>query len=481
MKTVNFFSILTLAVCLAACKDEFFDRTPLDQPAESTFYTDETSIRQVLNDAYFALRGAYEFKFVFGDLAADDVYNSKFNNSANHITINESNVVADNGIVNDMWGRSYATISRCNLVLDNIDRIPMNDETKLRYINEAKFLRALMYFNLVRIYGDVPLVVTDIKTSQEAYSYERTPMAQVYEQIIADLTAAEQLPASYAQNADIGRATRGAAKGLLAKVYLTLRRYSEASPKLLDVINSGTYQLLGNYADVFDAARPNNAEVIFAVQYARGFDPVQGNPFVQGAFANEDIGTGVLRRGTGTFLITDELYNLFPAADTRKATITRLTGSRRTYNFTTKYFDRGMTSTVDSGNDWIELRYADVLLMQAEVQNELGNTAAAFPYLQQVRTRAGLSTAENLRANQSAMRLALETERRLELYNEGHRWFDLARTGRLLPVMNAHFASGLSNDEIGSGNSIQPYEQLFPVPRFQVNLNPDKITQNPGY
>ncbi|GGF09509.1 RagB/SusD family nutrient uptake outer membrane protein [Hymenobacter cavernae] len=481
MKTAKFLSALALTVSLGACKDEYFDRTPLDQPAESTFYTDETSVRQVLNDAYFTLRASYEFRFAFGDLASDDVYNSKFNNSANHITINESNVVADNGLVNDMWNRSYATISRCNLVLDNIGNIPMNDDTKLRYINEAKFLRALMYFNLVRIYGDVPLVLKDIKTSQEAYEYGRTPVAQVYEQIIADLKDAEQLPATYAQNADIGRATRGAAKGLLAKVYLTLKRYSDASPKLLEVINSGTYRLLDNYADVFDAARPNNAEVIFAVQYARGFDPVQGNPFVQGAFANEDIGTGVLRRGTGTFLITDELYNLFATNDTRKATITRLTGSRRAYNFTTKYFDKGMTSTVDSGNDWIELRYADVLLMYAEVQNELGNTAVAFTYLQQVRTRAGLTTPETLRGNQGAMRLAIEQERRLELYNEGHRWFDLLRTGRLLTVMNAHFASNLSNDEIGSGNSVQPYEQLFPVPRYQVNLNPNKITQNPGY
>jgi hypothetical protein len=127
------------------------------------------------------------------------------------------------------------------------------------------------------------------------------------------------------------------------------------------------------------------------------------------------------------------------------------------------------------------LRYADIDLMYAEVQNELGNPTGAFTYLSAVRTRAGLTTDEGLKGNQTNMRIAIEAERRLELNCEGHRWFDLLRTGRLKEVMNAHFKSKLSDDEIGSGNSIEDYELIFPVPRYQVNLNPDKIKQNPGY
>ncbi|MBD1427319.1 RagB/SusD family nutrient uptake outer membrane protein [Sphingobacterium arenae] len=465
---------------LFSCNADFFDKYPIDEPAEDNFYQDEESIKQVLNDAYFTLREAYRNYFVFGDLASDDVYNSKFNNSSNHITINESNVVADNGLVSAMWDNAYATISRTNLVLDHIEGIAMSDEHRSQYLNEAKFLRALMYFNLVRIYGDVPLVLKDMEEPSEAFEFGRTSQDEVYAQIISDLTDAESLPESYTNNQDIGRATKWAAKTLLAKVHLTLKQYREADSKLKEVLTS-THHLLPSYAAVFAADNPNNEEIIFAVQYARGFDPSQGNPFVEGAFANEDIGMGVLKRGTGTFLMTEELFNEFMPNDQRTTMIESLEGSRRRYIFTMKYYDTGMTSTVDAGNDWIVLRYADVCLMYAEVQNELGNTPEALPYLREVRDRAGLNTDPGLANAPQAMRLAIEHERRLELFCEGHRWFDLLRTGRLQQVMNTHFDSSLSNDEIGTNSNIEDYELLFPIPRYQINLNPDKIKQNTGY
>lgn len=487
IKTAQYIFSICLLWGAGSCSKNYFDRLPTDQPIENTFYSDETSIKQVVNDAYFSLRAVYLNYYVFGDLASDDVYNSKFNNSTNHITINESNVVADNGIVNDFWNASYATIQRANLVLGNIDKVTMSDSSRTQYTGEAKFLRALMYFNLVRIYGDVPLVLTDIKTPAEALSYSREAKEKVYDQIVADLQAAEALPAAYTNNQDIGRATRWAAKALLAKVYLTLQKPADADKKLKEVIDApvgagaNTWHLLGNYADVFDAAKPNNAEIIFAVQYARGFSPSQGNPFVNYAMANEDIGNAILKRGTGTFLMTEDLNNQFNAMDTRRSMIKELTGSRRKYIFTMKYYDNGMTTTVDAGNDWIVLRYADVNLMYAETQNEAGQTANAFLYLKAVRDRAGLATDPALAGDQAAMRTAIQQERRLELFCEGHRWFDLLRTNKLITVMNAHFAGNWSNDEIGSGNTVTQNELVFPVPRYQVNLNPDKITQNPGY
>lgn len=487
-KVAGSFLIMLGAV---SCSDSFFDKYPTDQPIENTFFTDELSVKQVLNDAYFALRAVYTNYYVFGDLAADNVYNSKFNNSANHITINESNVVADNGIISSFWDASYAVISRTNLVLDNIEKIPMSDEAKAQYTNEARFLRALMYFNLVRIYGGVPLVLTDIKTPEEAFSHERATVDAVYEQVISDLNAAEALPAAYTNNQDIGRATRWAAKGLLAKVYLTLKQYNDANTKLLEVIGApvgagaNSFHLLDNYEDIFDAANPNNAEVIFAIQYARGFSPSQGNPFVNGAMANEDIGSGVLVRGTGTFLMTTDLFNQFSSDDSRNSMIKQLTGSRRKYTFTLKYYDKGMTSTIDAGNDWIVLRYADINLMYAEVQNELGHPDVALPYLKAIRDRTGLTTDAALGTDAVAMRLAIEKERRMELFCEGHRWFDLSRTDRLLTVMNQHFKMVLPEtdiEEIGSNsNQIDEYELIFPIPLFQVNLNPGKIIQNPNY
>jgi hypothetical protein len=140
-----------------------------------------------------------------------------------------------------------------------------------------------------------------------------------------------------------------------------------------------------------------------------------------------------------------------------------------------------MSTTIDAGNDWIVLRYADVNLMYAETQNELGQTGNAFNYLKAVRDRAGLTTDVALQTDKDALRTAIQQERRVELFCEGHRWFDLLRTGKLVTVMNAHFSAGWSNDEIGSGNTVQPFELLFPVPRYQVNLNPSKINQNTGY
>jgi hypothetical protein len=469
---------------ITSCSDSFFDKYPSDQPTEGTFFSGADNVRMILNDAYFTMRSVYQFYYYVADLTADDSYNSKFNNSSDHITINESNVTSSNGAINSLWANSYNVIARCNMVLEQSENIPIDATLKQNYQNEARFIRSLIYFNLVRIFGDVPLVLKDIKTSEEAFSYSREPLENVYAQILEDLTAAKSLPASYARNEDKGRATSWAAKSLLAKVHLTRKNYTAAKAELEDIVNNSPHILLDSYADIFAADNPNNSEVIFAIQYARGFDPSMGNPLVTGCFPNETIGqnfgSGIMATGTGTFLMTEELDALYVAADTRRSMIYRLDGNRRSYIFTLKYYDTGMTTKIDSGCDWIVLRFADVLLMYAEVLNELGD-ANASAYVDRVRARAGLETSTPIETNQAGMRLVIEQERRLELFCEGHRWFDLVRTDRAIPIMNVHFKSGASNEEIGENCSIEEYELIFPIPNNQVLLNPDKIKQNPGY
>lgn len=210
------------------------------------------------------------------------------------------------------------------------------------------------------------------------------------------------------------------------------------------------------------------------------------NGIVSGTFPNEDItiqiGSGIIARGTGTYLLTRDLYREFDPADERLSMIETMEGTQRDYIFMLKYYDFGMTSRIDSGCDWIVHRWADVLLMYAEALNETGSTNDALHYVTEVRTRAGLATDPAIASGASAMRQAIAQERRLELYGEGHRWFDLIRTGKAIEVMNAHFSDPrLDNDEIGENSKMEEYKLLFPIPVDQVLLNPDKIKQNPGY
>lgn len=488
MKTIKRYSIFILLITLNfACTKSFFDLYPTDQLTEGNFFTNSNDFETILNEGYRLLRTPYNVHYVIGDIASDDAYNSKLNNDVNRISINESNVSSDNSVLSTIWSGNYAVISKANIVLDKIDNSTMENELKNRYIGEAKFLRSLMYFNLIRIFGDVPLVLTEVVSPEEAFEFSREPIDKIYDQIITDLTDSEKLlPDVYTKNSDVGRATSFAAKSLLGHIFLTRKNYGDAAAKFLEVINSNKHNLLTNYEDIFDAANSNNEEVIFAVQYARGLYPVQGNPLVYAAWPNESVGNHpLLRLGGGNFLMTGDLERAFEENDKRKLMnnydfITGYRGGR--YVFTRKYWDKYMVDKLDSGCDYIIYRYADILLMYSETQNELNKPNEAIKYLKIIRDRAGLVTDVNLGSSKTLMSLALENERRVELNNEGHRWFDLKRTDRLIPVMNAHFKdTTLSDHEIGTNNSIENYELVFPIPLFEVNLNPDKIVQNPGY
>lgn len=469
-----------------SCKESFFDLYPTDQLTEGVFFKNSDDFETMLNDGYRLLRSAYLNHYVIGDVAADDAYNHKNNNNVDHITINESNVSSDNGVLGSIWNGSYQLISRTNLVLDNIDQVEMNESLKTRYKGEAKFLRALIYFNLVRIFGDVPLVLSDISSPKESFNYTRESTDNIYTQIIKDLQDSKGwLPDSYSDNSDVGRATSMAARSLLGHIYLTRKDYGKAVEMFQEVINSNVHSLLAQYQDIFDAAYSNNEEIIFAIQYARGMDPAQGNPLVYRAWPNESVGDHpLLRLGGGYFLMTDDLDSAFEEGDLRKVmnNYDFISGYERKYVFTRKYWDIHMVDKLDSGCDYIIYRYADILLMLAEAQNELNHPDEALKYLKLVRNRAGLETDDNLGTSQSLMRLAIEKERRIELNNEGHRWFDLVRTDRFIPVMNAHFQNNtLDHHQIGTNCSVEEYELIFPLPFFEVNLNPEKLEQNPGY
>lgn len=321
------------------------------------------------------------------------------------------------------------------------------------------------------------MVTTSITDPEDAYGYGRTSADKVYAQIIQDLKDAEAvLPVKYTVNTDIGRATKGAAKGLLGKVYLTMHNYPDAISELSGMLNLG-YTLLPNYNDIFLATNGNNAEIVFSVQYTKGGYGT-GSPFAN-IFLPGNSGNNIVKVGApaGFNLLTQDLVDAFSdPADKRKAISVGVYLGGNYY--TQKYMDTP-TGAYDAENDWIVLRYADVLLMYAEALNENGQTSDAVPYLNQIRTRAGLANISSS-INQSDLRLAIEKDRRLELNMEGHRWFDLVRTGRAITVMNASFNKYKITIGVGVNASVANNQLLFPIPLSEIQINP-LLTQNPGY
>jgi len=474
---------LLLMTALAACSESYFDRYPDDQFTEGVFYNSEQDFIEAVNSIYSAQRGHYRRFYAIADVSSDDAYNYKGNNNLNATTINESTIFSDNVYIKDFWEAGYRVIARANIVLDRIERVNMDTGRKNQFVGEARFLRAMTYFNLVRIFGDVPLVTSELRTASEAFNFGRENTTSVYTSIIQDLQEAIHfLPDDYPTDIDQGRATKVAAKTMLGKVYLTQKNYSAALSILEEVIQSPKAYLLDNYEDIFNPDNPNNAEIIFAVQYMRNI-PGQGSGWGNDAAPNIPIGRVVVRGGGGgSFHITRDLYRAFENGDRRLTMVDSAhatTGGRRFY-WTKKYIDPEMLTANSAANDWIVLRYADVLLMAAEALNELGRGIEAETYLNDVRNRAGLEDITNL--SQVDMRAVIAQERRVELNCEGHRWFELLRSGNLKEIMNKHFTDYRDDDhEVGQNSVIEDHELVFPLPKDQVDLNPSKLPQNKGY
>jgi hypothetical protein len=487
MKRILIYTTAVISLSISGCSKDFIELAPISQNNSVNFYKTAADMKLAVNAAYGALQYSGQYWSALHEVAEVRSDNTEILDVQTGLNVVEIDIFTNqsgNTLLNGMWNDHYRGIAQCNIVLDRIDAIDMDAAMKNRYIGEIKFLRALMYFNMVRSFGDIPLVLNEIKSPEEGYAYGREPVAKVYEQIIADLQDAEtKLPVIYT-GADIGRATSGAAKALLGKVYLTNKQWAQAASKLKEIIdNTGEnrYMLLTNYADLWKVTNENHRESIFEVQFKKG-GTGEGSPFTN-QFAPRGSGVIVSKVGAGLGynIPTQDMSDAYEAGDLRKD-LSLSQGYMSGANFVavkyiTKYLDIPFQAN-DADNNWPVLRYADVLLMYAEALNEQGFVAdgEAFTLLNQVRSRAGLpaKTAVNAEpslqvADQAAFRLAIEQERRVELAFENHRWFDLVRTGRAIEVMAEH------------GITIQPHQLLYPIPQLQIDINPAKITQNPGY
>ena len=481
----NLIAIALLGFSFSSCSD-FLEQNPQTDLSENDFYKTADDILSAVNGAYSSLQEGdiYGNWYVFGEIPSDNTRNQLSGSVTTQNEFDQFYIDTQNSMIANFWKAAYKVINRTNTILGRIDGIEINTELANRYKLECKFIRALMYFNLVRVYGDVPLVLKEISIS-ESYDILREPKENVYNQIIADLKEAQDLPVSYS-TAEDGRATQGAAKALLANVYMTLHKYAEAETILAEIINSGRYSLLENtpgslnidgYKNVFSPVNHNSKEGIFEIQFLKG-GYGEGSNYANN-FAPENSGTNVVVvGGTGGNNIPEmDIYNAYEEGDLRRDFSMSLGYYDNRKNnewvesrYVCKFMDVPYQNN-DASNNYPVIRYADVILMYAEALNQNGKTAEACKYLNMTRRRGfGYQTTEtspvDLQTTDKAQfALMVEQERRVELAFENHRWFDLIRTGRAVEVMRS------------KGFSLNETNLICPIPQKQIDVNP-KLTQN---
>lgn len=472
--------ILLFSIFIVSCKKDFIELNPVSTVSLDVLYKTDKDFQDAVTGGYSALQAQYQNFWIFGDLRGDDSKHEIPSNVALYSTDNFS-LSGEATLLRDTWRNYYRVINRSNTVLEKIAGVDVSIvKNKAQYTAESKFLRALAYFDLVRIFGDVPMVTTVIDIDQ-AYKSIREKVDKIYDEIIIkDLSDAEaNLPAKYS-GADIGRATKGAAKAILGKVYLTRKDYVKAEAKLQEVTTLG-YALLPNYNDLFDYTKnEHHSEYIFDIEYEEGIGLGSNftNTFIPNSVQMAAFYKVIGGRGESNS-VGDSIFALFAATDLRRDITVGIKGGYRDANgnfvallpttsqtYTKKYLTPVATAN-DSRANWKVIRYADVLLMYAEALNENGKTAQALVYLNQVRTRAGLPLYSNLTKDDAREKIYLE--RRLELAFEGHRWFDLVRTGRAFSVMQKY--------------GMKPHMNVFPIPLSQILLinDPGIFAQNEGY
>lgn len=452
-------------LAIGSCTKEL-NQQPITSKSLGNFLTTETEVEEYINSVYgtLQLNGLYGLYLpAIGEIPSDNTFDEvPANDGGMYGQLDQFTTVASNGMLSDFWKNSYQGIQRANTVLSRVDGISYAvPSIKQARKGEMHFIRALLYFNMVRVFGDVPLVIKETTNPNEFFGQGRTSKDLVYNQIIADLSSAvQELPLGSATQ---GKAIKTAAQSLLGKVYLTLGKYSESKAVLADVVASGKHQLLSEPADIFSLNNKNNNEIIFAVQFASGLN---GNS--EGSSAYQQFSpSGTISGAKGHNLPTKSFYQLYSTADKRKSAYVGITAAGTPFSVKLK---ASATTPADGGSNFVVLRYADVLLMLAEAENELGNTEIAKTYLNMVRKRAGL--ADFTSSSQVDTRNAIDLERRLELIGEGHRWFDLLRTNTAISVMNSWFAAQNMTTRITSR------DLLLPIPQDQIDTDP-AIKQNP--
>jgi len=494
--------LLGFLTVVSSCKKDFLDLSDPTSKSADKFYQNEAQIQQAVSGAYSSLQDHVNSQWVFAEMSSDNTtvqLNPSDRGQTDRIEAFEFwNVTATNANIADLYNQSYNALYNINFALSKIDGVAgIADKKKAQYKGELQFMRAYYYFNLVRYFGGVVLITAPLASSSDAFQTARASEADVYTQIIKDLTdAAAGLPAkSELAAADVGRASKGSALGLLGKVYLTIKDYAKAQTTLQQVTALG-YSLVPNYADVFATTNKNNSESVFEVQYQGGNNLGEWSSFLYTFAPRNSAGaiTGFpTSRPQGWNIPTKNIIAEFEADDKRKD-VSLKTGYNNADGvfvpvpFINKY-NHAHTIEGRTDDNWPVLRYSDVLLMLAEAINEQTGPATAYQYINPVRRRAGLGDLSGL--SQDAFRNAIRHERRVELAFENDRWFDLKRgytNAQMVTILNANGAAEKASPTVDRGGvpfagndyKFDGYEALYPIPDRQLFLDKN-LVQNPGY
>ncbi len=476
------FSIITLFSC-----DDRLDITPEDRQTSDTYFASPDDYQNALTGVYDMLGTTYLTQ-ILGEIASDNSLCGGENATdvLDWQQIDDMTHNADNGQLRQIFVWMYGGIARANFIIDNQDKIDFDGKAQI--IAEAKFLRTYFYFQLVKYFGSIPYYGDKQITLEETQTIDRMPLDELYGNLETDLTSIlDDLPW---QQAIDGRATKGAALALLGKIYLFQNKFQPAANALDQVIQSGNYDLMENYADIFTLTNENNIESVFEIQYSGAedgasfecFECVEGNVavgFMGPRFTGGDYSP--YKNGFSFNVPTPEFYNTFAGNDIRRNVaifdinafvadhpdVTFTEGYEHTGYFNGKYIPYDETvlpdANINHSNNYRAIRFADVLLMAAEAysRGSLGD-ATARQYLNRVRERVGL---QDVTSSGDALTQDIWKERRLELAGEGHRFFDQVRTGQTSSIPG--FVPGKN--------------ELFPIPRVEIELAGNRWEQNPGY
>ena len=468
-----FLGLLTLGLTLGSC-EKFLEEKPYDFLAADNFYQNEGDAIAGLNGVFNALLPQTYYGrtgWQITELPADLIRVGSITDE--RAQLSRFTYTPTNTEINSWWTNSYRMINRANDVTEKVPAITMDEARKNNILGNARFLRALGYFDLVRCFGDVPLVTATVKGPNEDLRSIRMPLAAVYDQIIKDLQFAELN--CFAENkiaaGEKGRVSSGAAAAVLAKVYLT-RATTPAAQRTdyqlgLDacnrVIASPLYSLLPVYGDVFNPDKENGPEHIFSIQF--DLPPNTGSIIVRQFLPSQ-------LAGLGTFTVEDSLVRSYRTTDVRRAwNINNTAGTATLARYYFNKFRDDKRIVNDSRCNYLITRLADVLLLQSEARNKLNpNDPLKYEGYNKVRQRAGIALWPTARATtEDAFVDMLVRERGWELCQEGHRWFDLVRLNRLMERERAIFGRVVENKYL-----------LFPIPQPETVLNPN-LTQNLGY
>lgn len=505
--TISFFLCCIISV---SCKKVFLEQQDPNAIPTKNFFQTETDVLLALNGTYEALRGGSgvgEGSTLYNEERSDNAgRNDNQSNAGEPFQFNDFSLLASNTYIKTHWFNLYSIITRANFVIDGAEKVSYaNAATKNNYLAEAKFIRAFIYFNLVMKWGDVPLVLNPITNVSQANAQNfRVNKKIVYDSIVADLKFGAEnstLP-NIRSAADKGRVGKAAINGFLGKVYLTMATMLDAANKntnlalakkyLDDCYAMRTFGKLTEipFADVFDVEKKLiNKETLFQIQYKQGDQNFSSSIAANNQARGETINS--LKTGTGAGGVTKlDLVKDFEAGDVRKDFSVKF-ATNATVNdwFITKFRDASAAAGTNGwgGNDWIILRFADVMLLLAEVNNYLGNTTAAIGYLNEVRARAGLPDYNTAMSNPvyaakyPTLKLAILHERRVEMAFENQRLFDLLRTFTPQEFVDYFKAKTQADYGLAKISNIGTKDYYYPIPYDEYKLNPEKMYQNQGY